>query len=85
MKHTLNMKKLAKDSKYLGNPIHIGTNKKKAFDDLKCRIEDKLQGWKASLLLQARRSTFIKFVVNAMPAYFMACCKLPLTWSRNVK
>lgn len=41
VKHVLNLKELAKDSKYLGNPIHVGTNKAKAFDNLRCQIESK--------------------------------------------
>lgn len=39
VKHILNLKELRKDAKYLGNPLFVGGNKARAFEDLRCRVE----------------------------------------------
>lgn len=85
IKQILNLKELAKDAKYLGNPLHVGANKVKAFEDPRNRIETKMQGRKETLISQAGRSTFIKLVVSAMPIYSMAFCKFPLNWCQGIE
>lgn len=74
------MDKLSKDSKYLGNPIFIDRNYSKAYEELKRKVEAKLQGWKAKILSQANKFTHIKSVINATPFYVMIAYKFLTNW-----
>nr|XP_015876458.1 uncharacterized protein LOC107413102 [Ziziphus jujuba var. spinosa] len=78
LKRILNVKELPKDTKYLGNPLFTGSNKSKDFEELKKRVEIRLQGWKANLLSQAGREGLVKFVITTIPLYTFSTHKLPL-------
>lgn len=65
------------DSKYLGLPSFWGRSKAEAYEFLIERVLSKLQGWKQKLLSQAGKETLIKAVVQAIPAYVMACFVFP--------
>ncbi|XP_060669154.1 uncharacterized protein LOC132800155 [Ziziphus jujuba] len=84
IKEVLNIKELPKESKYLGNPLFLGKNKSRDFEELKNRVEAKLQDWKAKLLSQAGKLVLVKSAVMAMPIYTMSTHKLPLQWCRRI-
>ncbi|XP_075649856.1 uncharacterized protein LOC142620360 [Castanea sativa] len=64
--------------KYLGLPPIIGRGKKQAFEDIKSKVQSKLEGWKGKLLSQAGREILIKLVALAIPVYAMNYFLLPL-------
>nr|XP_048323112.1 uncharacterized protein LOC125420506 [Ziziphus jujuba var. spinosa] len=84
VKGVLSLKELPKDAKYLGNPLFLGIKKSKDYEDLKKKVESKLQGWKANLLSQLGRCILVKSVITAAPVYALSTCKLPLTWCRDI-
>lgn len=65
--------------------MFVGKNHFKAYEDLKRKIEAKLQGWKLHLLSQARKLTLIKFVVNVIPLYAMSTSRLPLMRCKDIE
>ncbi|XP_062021341.1 uncharacterized protein LOC133737882 [Rosa rugosa] len=62
---------------YLGLPTIWGRSKKAALSYIKERLLKKIEGWKQCNLSMAGRETLIKSVALAVPAYSMACFKLP--------
>jgi hypothetical protein len=58
--------------KYLGLPNLIGRSRVSAFNGLKGRIWDKIQGWKENFLSQAGKEVLLKAVVQAIPTYTMS-------------
>nr|XP_048331296.1 uncharacterized protein LOC125422892 [Ziziphus jujuba var. spinosa] len=84
IKDLLNIKELLKEAKYLGNPLFLGKNKSRDFEELKNHLEAKLQDWKAKLLSQAGKLVLVKSVVTEMPIYTMSAHKLPLKWCRHI-
>ena len=63
--------------KYLGLPLMVGREKKKAFNSIKDQVSRKIVGWKGKLLSYAGREVLIKAVAQATPTYTMNCFKLP--------
>lgn len=49
--------------------------KRSGFHEIKCRIGQKLAGWKASTLLVARKVVLIRSNLTSIPQYFMNCSK----------
>ena len=47
------------------------------FEELVEKVNNKLQGWKAKLLSQARRVTLINSVLQSLPVYSFSCLKIP--------
>nr|XP_048317975.1 uncharacterized protein LOC125418473 [Ziziphus jujuba var. spinosa] len=85
IKKLFEIKELQEDAKYLGNPMFIGTNTSKAYEELRSKIESKMEGWKSLLLSQAGKYTLIKSVVSAVPLYAMAAFKFPIGWCREIE
>jgi len=50
--------------KYLDLPPIIGRRKKQAFEDIKSKVQSKLNGWKGKLLSQLGREVLIKSVAK---------------------
>jgi hypothetical protein len=63
--------------KYLGLPPMIGRSKRAAFEDIKTRVWERVQGWKEKLLSQAGREVLVKAVLQSIPTYTMSCFKIP--------
>lgn len=78
------MSKIPKEAKYLGNSLFFGRNKIKDYDELRKRVEARLQGWKVNLLFQASRYILVEFVITSIPIYTMSSCKLSHGWCRHI-
>ncbi|GLT60898.1 hypothetical protein SLA2020_336390 [Shorea laevis] len=77
IKSILSLQQISPKAKYLGLPLFVNKNKKRAFEDIKASILNRINGWKAKLLSQAARTTLIKSVANATPVYTMSAFFLP--------
>jgi len=63
--------------KYLGFPIKHPGSSSQDFNFVVERVQNKLQGWKASLLSMAGRVVIAQSVLSTIPAYVMQGCILP--------
>ena len=79
MKHLLQMKCLAKDTRYLGAPLFFSHGNTKDFKYLQDRVEAKLIGWRSKCLSWAERCTLIKAVAQSIPTYAMSTFEVPTT------
>uniref|UniRef100_A0A2N9JBI5 CCHC-type domain-containing protein n=1 Tax=Fagus sylvatica TaxID=28930 RepID=A0A2N9JBI5_FAGSY len=70
--------------KYLGLPPIIGKSKRKAFEEIKNKIWQKVGGWKEKLLSQAGKEVLIKAVAQAIPTYAMSVFQLPVACSNEI-
>ena len=84
IKVLLGVPKIKQYEKYLGLPSFVGKHKKASLAYIKDRIWSKLQGWKEKLLSRAGREVLLKAVIQAIPAYFMSCFKLPNTLCQEI-
>ena len=66
-------------NKYLGLNFKLRGNSVAYFQFLVDKLQSKLQGWKANLLSQARRTTLIASVFQTLPLYTFSCFKVPKT------
>lgn len=76
---TLNIQHSFNQNSHLGLPIFIHRSKRLAFNDIKERVLQKIEGWKAKVLSQAGRTALIKAVATAIPSYCMSSFLLPRT------
>lgn len=67
IKKIIEMSELPTEMKYLGNPLFRSRNHSKAYEELKSKIEARLQGWKSYLLSQTSKYILIKSVVSSTP------------------
>ncbi|CAL2259945.1 unnamed protein product [Prunus armeniaca] len=70
--------------KYLGLPTSWGSVKGETVSYIKDHIHQKLQGWKQSVLSQARLEIMIKAVALAIPTYPINVFKLPTSLCREI-
>ena len=75
----LNVNLVQNPSKYLGQNFKLRGNKVADFQFLVDKLQSKLQGWKASLLSQAKRTTLIASVLQTLPLYTFSYFKVPKT------
>jgi hypothetical protein len=66
----------ALSERYLGLPTVVGKSKAGCFQYLTDRSWGKIKGWKGQGMSKAGRGTFIKSVLQAVPAYAMSCFQL---------
>ncbi|XP_028066127.1 uncharacterized protein LOC114269058 [Camellia sinensis] len=69
----LGMSPSIRGTRYLGLLMFWGRSKSKAFGCLIEKAVTKIMEWKQNLLSQAGREVLIKSVIQAIPAYAMAC------------
>jgi hypothetical protein len=77
IKNLFHVLEIKSHEKYLGLPSFIGRSKKAAFNGIKDRVWQKINGWKEKLLSKAGREILIKAVAQSIPTYLMSCFKLP--------
>lgn len=77
------MKELDKKAKYLGIALFVERYKLTAFEDLRRKVQARIQGWKAKLLSQLGRATFVKHIAMLVPVYSMSTFLLPKVWCEN--
>lgn len=65
--------------KYLGLPMMIGRNKRRAFADFVDRFRRRIESWSFRYLSMGGKEVFIKAVLQAIPVYVMQCFALPKT------
>ncbi|KAH1123132.1 hypothetical protein J1N35_006292 [Gossypium stocksii] len=63
--------------RYLGLPNVIGRQKKESFQNIKDKINQKIENWSTRLLSRGGKEIFIKSVLQAIPTYAMTCFLLP--------
>lgn len=80
----LGIKKHKLEGKYLVLPLNIPKSKQMAFQDIKQKVFNGLEGWKAKCLSQAGRCTPIKSVANTLPSYAMSTFLLPKSWCKEI-
>jgi hypothetical protein len=61
---------------YLGLPLHFRNPTRPMMQQVVSKIDNRLLGWKRSLLSYPGRETLIKTVLFALPTYFMTVFKL---------
>ena len=71
-------------SKYLGINFNLRGNRVADFQFLADKLHSKLEGWKANLLSQARRTTLINSVLQTLPLYTFSCFKVFETICRRM-
>ncbi|KAJ4768098.1 RNA-directed DNA polymerase (reverse transcriptase)-related family protein [Rhynchospora pubera] len=62
---------------YLGLPLTLRRPDRLVFQGLIDKVQDKLAGWKSSLLSRAGRLVLARSVLSTVPVYFMSVFKLP--------
>ncbi|KAK6138841.1 hypothetical protein DH2020_027414 [Rehmannia glutinosa] len=65
-----------KKIKHLGLPLSIGRSKKEIFKFVVDMADRRVSNWKANFLSMAGKEVLVKFVLNALPNYIIACYKL---------
>lgn len=74
---SLNVRCSTNPEKYLDPPNMVGWKKKLAFQNLKDHLKQKINSWSLRHISQGGKEVFIKFVLQAIPTYTMACFLLP--------
>lgn len=70
--------------KYLGFPLKHSGSTSQDFNFVVERVQNKLQGWKASLLSMAGRVVMAQIVLSVILAYVMQGCILPARVLNNL-
>lgn len=76
-KAELGFKEMKVGTIYLGNTFIFGKSKIKDFNQLKDRVQTRLEGWQSQTLSKAGKLTLMKYVAQAIPVYSMSTFKLP--------
>ncbi|GMI87604.1 hypothetical protein HRI_002429700 [Hibiscus trionum] len=71
--------------KYLGLPIVVGRNRRKAFTELKYKTWSWISNWCTWSLSQGGKEVLIKAVLQAIPVYTMSFFLLPKTFCKELE
>ncbi|KAA3467670.1 reverse transcriptase [Gossypium australe] len=63
--------------KYLGLPNVVGKRKKESFQNIRDKVNQRIEQWSTRFLSQGGKEIFIKSVLQAIPTYAMICFLLP--------
>ncbi|TQD69318.1 hypothetical protein C1H46_045149 [Malus baccata] len=74
----LNIKHQEGFGKYFGLQADFGASKKKVFEEVRNRVDERVNGWAEQFLSQAGKEVLIKSVATTLPNYAMSCFKLPV-------
>jgi hypothetical protein len=69
---------------YLGLPTLVGKNQINAFKEIKERVIQKQNNWKAKLLTLAGKEILLKAVVQAIPTYSMSVFLLLISLCKDL-
>ncbi|KAA3464145.1 reverse transcriptase [Gossypium australe] len=75
--NVLGMRRSNNIEKYLGLPNVVGKRKKRSFQHLKDKVNQRIGQWSSRYLSQGGKEVFIKSVLQAIPTYAMTCFLLP--------
>ncbi|XP_059073157.1 uncharacterized protein LOC131873980 [Cryptomeria japonica] len=70
--------------KYLGIRIKKGCRQSQIWEDVLKSCSAKTEFWKNRWLTQAGRLTMVKFVLSAIPIYYMSFFKMPFAAGKNI-
>ncbi|GMI81993.1 hypothetical protein HRI_001868600 [Hibiscus trionum] len=71
--------------KYLGLPMVVGRNRKKAFMAIRDRVVASIIAWSPRSLSQGGKEVYIKAILQSIPTYTMSCFLLPKTFCRELE
>lgn len=71
--------------RYLGLSNVVSRDKKKAFQKLKDRMNEKIGIWSKRHLSQGGKEVFIKSILQAIPTYIMFCFLLPNSFCTDLE
>lgn len=69
--------------KYLGIHTNFGALKKRVFEEVQNRLDERINGWTEQFLLVAGNEVLIKRVMVALPIYTMPCFQLPIQLAKE--
>lgn len=55
------------------------------FEDIRNRLEERINGWAEPFLSVARKEVFLKSVTTALPNYTMSWFQLPIQLAREIE
>jgi hypothetical protein len=79
LKEILEVQSETVNERYLRLPVYISRSRKEAFQYLKDKIWNRIQGWKEKLLSKAGKEILVKAVGQAISTYAMPCFDLRKT------
>ncbi|KAM1398237.1 hypothetical protein ACFX2I_015708 [Malus domestica] len=71
--------------KYLGIQVDFGASKKKVFEEVRNRLDERINGWAEQFLSMAGKEVLIKSVAAALPVYTMSCFQLPIHLAKEIE
>lgn len=80
----LQLQRLPDKAKHLRLPLLIPRSKSVAIEGIKEKLLSKISGWKMKLLSQASRTTMIRAVASAIPAYPLNFFLMPQSWCAEI-
>ncbi|KAM1862982.1 hypothetical protein ACFX14_003378 [Malus domestica] len=70
---------------YLGIQVDFGVSKMKVFEDIRNKLEERINGWAEQFLSMVGKEDFLKSVATAMPNYTMSCFQLPIRLAKEIE
>lgn len=73
----MEIRSLNEPERYLGLLNMVGRRKNESFQNLKDRLEKRIDNWFSRFLSQGVKEIFIKSILQAIPTYMITCFLLP--------
>ncbi|XP_070672091.1 uncharacterized protein [Malus domestica] len=71
--------------KYLGIQANFRVSKKKVFEDIRNKLEERINEWAEQFLLVVGKEVLLKSVATALSDYTMSCFQLPVQLAREIE